>query len=236
MDISTGLKKFNCEELPENFVSVAVQLDSSRTPFHSGIIIRLKRVEYLHHFDGNPPEVKPLSEGSEWYVYKMISEISTDDPEEVGAFLQFCKNICAKSRISYSFIADCSSYNNRGEFITRLGLPELGTCVGFCVNTLANTLIDVDSLYFNLDDWDDSGLDDFVASWYDKQVAGEYPDLDWNLYNAFRKRISPMEYLCSGFLSDYPISKSAVDDIKEDVQNGIEALFPDENSGIQAAS
>ncbi len=49
--------------------------------------------------------------------------------------------------------------------------PELGTCVGFCVNTLNNTILDAES-YFHIDDWDDSGMVEWVDGWSQREVSG----------------------------------------------------------------
>lgn len=224
MDISKLLLKFDEEELPENFVSIATRIEEKKST-HAAILIRHKGINYLHHFPGNTnPIVVDNFDENGWYIYKIIDEIGNDE-NEVGSFLQYCRRICRTSKITYSYISDGSSYSNRGDFISRIGLPELGTCVGFCVNTLTNTLIDVKESYLELNDWDDSDLIEWVDKWSLIQVEKNYPDLDWTLFNAFKKRITPLEYLCSSFINEFPIRKNKIDEIKHLVEKEIENKF-----------
>lgn len=219
--------KFNSVDLPANFVSIATKIEG-RKATHAGILIRHCNIHYLHHFPGNTrPVVEENFNEDGWYVYKVLDAFNVNDEKEVASFLQVCKRICLKSNITYSYIADGSHYDNRGEFIARIGLPEFGTCVGFCVNTLKDSIIDVaDRGYFNLEEWDDSGLNERYDAWAQNQVASRYPDLDWELYKMFKKRIAPIEYLCSAFTKDYPITKDTINELRADVEAEIEKLFP----------
>ena len=144
---------------------------------------------------------------------------------EIGAIYKHCLRICSNSKIVYSFICDGSNYGIDGLFKSSVGLPELGTCVGFCVNTLNNILIDVNSSYFEFMDWDDSDIPIGLDEYWQRQVIKKYPDINSTLYNTFRKRIDPLDYLCSSYLSNYPIKKSQVEKIKNQVKSDIESLL-----------
>lgn len=221
----TELIKFNTQSLPNSFVAIACQI-VDKLATHSAILIRLKGDNYLHHFGGStPPEVVENFNEDGWFIYKILDAINVDDESEVGSFLQYCKRICNKSKITYSFIADGSTYDDRGEFISRLGLPEFGTCVGFCTNTLSNTLIDVNTCYFYLDDWDDSEIEEWRNNRLKSMVALKYPELDWSLYDAFNKRITPLEFLASSYINQYPIYKSSIAPLLEPIQEQINILF-----------
>lgn len=221
------LLKFNEHSLPENFVSIAVEIDNEKIiPFHAAILIRHKNINYLHHYPGSkPPEVIENFNESGWHIYKIIDSIRVDDANEVGAFLQHCKRICNKSSITYSYICDSSYYDSNGDFVSSSGLPELGTCVGFCLNTLSNTLIDLEESIIELSDWDDSENDKPYDKWSLSQVTKKYPDLDWTLYNTFKKRITPLEYLCISFFDKYPIKKASVNSIKANVRDYIYRIY-----------
>ena len=225
MDINNKLIRFNQNNLPENFVSIAVQIFEKK-PVHAAILIRHNTYNYLHHFPGSvPPIVMENFDEDGWYIYKILDSFNTEDESEIGSFLQYCKRVCLKSNITYSYILDGSHYENNGEFNSNVGLPELGTCVGFCINTLTNALIDVEYSLFELNDWDNSGLTASVDEYSLKQVNKKYPDLDWTLYNAFKKRITPLEYLCSSFFDNYPIRKTDIESIKNLVLNDIQIKF-----------
>lgn len=221
-----SLLKFNDHPLPKNFVSIAVKISKEIEPVYSAIIIRYENVNYLHHFPGdNLPIVIENFNESGWYIYKIIDSININDSTEVGAFLQYCRRICRNSNITYSYIADGSHYDDRGEFISRVGLPELGTCVGFCINTLNNAIIDNENSIINLDDWDDSEIIEWVDKWGREQTELKYPNLDWTKYNAFRKRITPLEYLCISFFDKYPIRKVDIQKVKHKVLDEIKKLY-----------
>jgi hypothetical protein len=225
MDIEKHLIRFNDSSLPENFVAIAAKIESQEV-MHAAILIRHNSIDYLHHFPGKiPPIVEENFIENGWGIYKIIDIVNVHDPDEVGSFLQYCRRICKKSNITYSYIADCSSHANDGEFISRIGLPEFGTCVGFCLNTLANTIIDLEGTILHLDDWDDTGLDQWIDDWAVKQAEKKYPDLDWNIYNAFKKRITPLEYLCAGFINEFPIRKAKINELKVPVQDAINQKF-----------
>lgn len=226
MEIKENLIKFNDNSLPDNFVALTTKI-RNKEAFHAGILIRYKSKNYLHHFGGDsPPEViEDFSEDGK-FIYKIVDFIDIDDESDVGAFLAHCKRICRNSNITYGYIADGSSYNNRGEFISRIGLPEFGTCVGFCVGTLSGAIVDLNGeTYFNLDDWDDSNVFDRVDAWSMDQARNKYPNLDWTLYNSFKKRITPIEYLSSAFLNSYPITKESIGEIEPSVQESINEKF-----------
>lgn len=226
MDIKNNLIKFNQSNTPDNFVAIAVLVNENKLPVHAAILIRHKTINYLHHFPGQePPVILENFDEEGLYIYKIHDSFNIDDESEIGSFLQYCIRVCSKSEITYSYIADGSGYDNDGRFISNIGLPEFGTCVGFCINTFNNTLIDVDTSLFELDDWDDSDIDERIDDWSQEKVLEKYPQIDWTLYNAFKKRITPLEYLCSSFFKAYPIKKAEINGIKPLVMEDIQSKF-----------
>lgn len=224
MNIAERLVKFNESKLPENFVSIATKIENN-TATHAAILIRHKKINYLHHFPGfTKPEVIENFNEEGWYIYSIWEVIKREDENDVGAFLQHCRRVCKESKITYSYILDGSHYDITGKFVPKSKLPELGTCVGFCVNTLNNTSIDIES-YFKLEDWDDAKINKDYEKNHLKQTKEKYPDLDWSIYNAFRKRITPIEYLCSSFYEKCPITKKQCNSIEKEVSQVIQDKF-----------
>lgn len=220
LDLENQLVQYNENNLPTAFVSIAVTLDEiSQDPKHAAILIRFRDLDYLFHFPGGTP---PLIENitgifSPVLFYKVLDNFDTEDDTDVGAFLRHCQRVCDETDITYGFIFDNSTYESDGRYLSLSGLPEIASCVGFCVNVLTKFVIDFSSSYFNLDDWDDSGIIGRIAafdSWAQNEVIKKHPSLDWTLYNAFRKRISPLEYLCSAFCNVYPITKETISKIQ----------------------
>jgi hypothetical protein len=90
---------------------------------------------------------------------------------------------------------------------------------------LSNLLIDGDSFYFKLEDWDDAEIEKWKNTRYKEMVALKYPDLDWTLYDTFNKRITPLEFLASSFINEYPIQKSHLSPYLLSIQLQIDTNF-----------
>jgi len=227
MQLHDSLSRFNDHDLPENFVSIAVQIDpKDQQPKHAGILIRYNSVNYLHHYPGgSPPLVEDNFNESGWYIYKILDSFNYNDPSDIASFLQYCRRVCKNSNITYSYIADGSSYDQTGDFASKQGLPEFGTCVGFCLNTLQGGMIDIESTILELSEWDNSKVDVNIDNWAQGKVNDKYPDLNWDLYNAFKKRITPLEYLCSAYFSSFPISKNDITIIAKQVLEEIRLIY-----------
>lgn len=226
MQIEKALIKFNDELLPENFVSVAAFIDQENNAYHAAILIRFQNVNYLYHYPGfrTPPTIVENFSDENVLVYKILDSFDTEEGD-VGAFLAQCYRICRETKITYGYVIDGSKYGDDGKFESETGLPEIGTCVGFCINTLANSLIDVEDSFFQLDDWDDSDLDEDFDAFGVKEAMKKFPLLEWNLYDAFKKRIKPIEYLTSSYLTKFPITKNEIQAIQPFVEVAIAKKF-----------
>ncbi|AZB29183.1 hypothetical protein [Chryseobacterium balustinum] len=223
LDLENQLVKYNQNDRPNVFVSIAVQLDEDGEAKHAVIFIRYRGSDYLFHFPGAIPPVIENYSGqlTPNLIYKVLDNFDTEDDSDVGSFLRHCQRVCDQSNVTYGFIFDNSTYETDGRYLSISGLPEIATCVGFCVNVLSNYVIDIDKSYFQLDDWDTNGIIENYDVWAQQQTAKNYPDLDWNLYNTYKKRISPIEYLSSGFCSVFPIRKQTIQNIQPHVEREI---------------
>jgi hypothetical protein len=221
--IINNLKRFNDESLPSSFVALAAHINDLRQFGHAAILIRLQDRNFLFHYPGSTlPVVEDDFDENGWYFYKIFSQVKVDDENEVSAFLQSCRWICDKSNITYSFFADKSIYDSTGAYISKNSLPEFGTCVSFCINTLSDFIPEGDS-YLELDDWDSSTLGNMESFDLKLQeyVKTKHKGIDINTYNAFKKRITPLEYIASAFVDEYPIRREWLSDISSTIQNVI---------------
>jgi len=227
MEVEGQLIKYNERDEPVNFVSLAVYLNANKVPYHAAILIRHLSEDFLFHYPGNMSpliENLPITTNTDVLVYKILENFDTEDDGDVGAFLQHCKRVSDETDITYGFILDGSSYGADGRFQSLSGLPEIATCVGFCLNVLANTLTDVGTSIFALDEWDDMGINVQIDVWARQQALLKIPSLDWNLYNAHRKRITPLEYLGSSFFDKFPITKSSISTIIPEIEAELQKI------------
>jgi hypothetical protein len=223
--LTEQLVKYNDNELPANFVALAVSISNGEAG-HSGLLIRYKGVDHLCHFPGNNlPEIVSVP-NTDIYVYRVWDLVSTDDIDEGGAFLSHCKHVCDNSNIIYGYVHDGSSYDYRGTYQNRTDLPEIGTCVGFCLNILNHQVLlhGEEDKYFHIDDWNDEDEWFKYDEYAQRAIAALFPDVDMELYNSFKKRITPLQYLCSAYLYDYSIRRTAVDEIGREVEGYLRAL------------
>jgi hypothetical protein len=219
------LVKFNENVLPNNFVSIAAKIVKNKAT-HAALLIRYQNVNYLYHYPGNskPTVIKNFNEAG-WYIYKIWENVKVDNESEVGSFLSHCFRVCEKSNITYSFTLDNSIYDHDGTHQTNTELPELGTCVGFCVNTLNNHIYTTEEGYFKIDEWDDYGIPENQKMTILEDLTNNHPDINWAEYDAYNKRISPLEFLSSSFYNKYPITKQQIAEIQDEVQAIINEKF-----------
>lgn len=228
MAVQDQLIKYNESDIPINFVSMAVYLNEDKLPFHAAILVRHLSNDYLFHYPGGePPKIEVLQnvELENILVYKILENFDTEEDGDVGSFLQYCKRVCAESDITYGFIVDNSRYLQDGRYQSLSELPEIASCVGFCLNVLANTILDINDSYFKLDEWDDSGVNQRYDLWAQQEARRKYPSLDWNKYNAFKKRISPLEYLAASFCQEYPITKDHLVPIISEIDSKLQTII-----------
>lgn len=207
----------------EDFVSIAANYHKGDV-MHAAIIIRYKNINYLHHYPGyEDPVVKENAPSESWGVFSILRSIETED--EVGAVLAWCRRICAQSNIKYEFTLNNSYYNQDGNYVEKEGLPETGTCVGFCLSTLNTILPEANRHYIELTDWDYFDGDTILSKVGRTRLALQYPRLDWNTLSLFRKRMTPLEYFCTSFITKYPIRKTQLSKITSKVNAQIIAKF-----------
>jgi hypothetical protein len=223
VSLTDSLVRYNDKRLPENFVALAVSVNDGEAK-HSGLLIRYKGSDHLCHFPAvSPPEIADVP-NNDLYVYRIWDMIAPADSDEVGAFLSHCKYVCENCNITYGYVHDGSGYNERGNYQNSTDLPELGTCVGFCLNILNYQIFlqNQGALYFQIDDWEAGrfGYD----WWCEPQIIEKFPDLDLELYTRFKKRITPLQYLCSSAFNDYPIRRETVDEIADEVGGYLSSL------------
>lgn len=228
MVVEGQLFKYNESDTPINFVSVAVFVEDNNEVSHAAILIRYLAEDYLFHYPGGtPPIIEDLQTNptTKVVVYKILDNFDITDSGDIGAFLQHCKRVCIQTDVSYGFMFDGSTYDSNGRYQSLSGLPEIATCVGFCTNILTNAIIDVEDSYFDLDDWDDNGIPRGLGLWAEQELVKNYPSLDWTLFNSYKKRISPLEYLGSAFCKEYPITKAHLAPIIPEVELELEKIL-----------
>lgn len=150
---------------------------------------------------------------SDDYFHKITDTIP---PEEVPAFIAFCKNIQKNANPKYGFFYSGESYDVDGNHLSNKDLGEIMTCVGFCINVMKGYH---EEEYFEYRDW---GSESQSSSYLERYC--EEHNLEIVKIKPFHRRITPREFLISGFYNNLPISKKQIDKKKPEVQEYFEAI------------
>lgn len=217
----------NGEELPDDFVAVAVQLNPQGTAYHAGLVIGMQGVFKLFHYTGS--EVLLDDEfGLDEPIYCKILDFIDDF--EVINFLALCEILMQDAKPKYGLVFDGSFFNN-GIYYTDSGLPFITTCVGFCLMTIKSFLLKTN--FLALDDWDENSAEDFRIAYLENyidvyqltlnRIEKEKPEIKGDLAQKYVKRITPSEYASAGFYNNLPVSKENVNAILPQVIDVLKA-------------
>ena len=203
LDLSAIIKSREDAGSTADFVALAYQHDD-RYP-HAAFIIQHKGYLTEFHYDGGSVVYTTLFDN---YFHKNTLTIH---PDEVPAFIVYCKQIKQKAKPIYGFFYSGEFYDEEGNYLMNKDLEERMTCVGFCLNVLKGFL---EEDYIDYTDW---GSETHTEPDYLKTYCKRH-NLDIDKVKASHRRITPLEYLTSGLFSNLPIRKSQIDGRKDDVK------------------
>lgn len=191
----------------KSFVALGYINSASNQP-HAAIIIKYNNLKYQFHFNVTAIDFSLLS------LDFFTKKISIIDSEDLPAFISYCKTIATKAPPKYGYFYSGDYFDENG---THFGNSEVGnrmTCVGFCLSTLKGF---VETDYISEEDWTfESGPVEYFEKYCEKH------ELDQSLVKESWRRITPGEYLTSGFYSELPISKKMIEEKYPDLKKFME--------------
>jgi hypothetical protein len=185
--------------------------------YHSSIILCCDDRIHILHFNNGIVEFceLPENERRDYYI-KRLNYLCPGDGE-IEAFYVFCKKIQENSNIKYGFIFDGGFYNAiTGEYFSNAEMPEISTCVGFCVNVLTGWIYDIEE-YFAYEEWELLPIENPAFQRHFNIAVIHFPELDISDYQRHHRRISPDDFMLSGFfeIHDMAIKKFRIDQERE---------------------
>jgi len=171
-------------------------LHDSQFP-HSAFIIQYDGELYEYGYNGYSITLNSLADD---YYHKITETIG---PGEVPAFIAFCENVKKKANPSYGYFYSGESYDVDGNHLSDTDLGERMTCVGFCLNILKGIL---EEDYLEYTDW----TSESHSKKYLEQFCEKY-SLEIDKISMYHRRITPIEFLTSGFFNEVPIRKEQID-------------------------
>lgn len=190
------VKSLDKTEKEEFFVAVGYYINEPT--HHAGIIIKNKEERLQFHYTSTEIDFSSLKID----FYHKITQVI--HPNDVPAFIAHCKAIEKGANPKYGFFFPGSFYDSDGNFFGNTDLGERMTCVGFCLNTLNGFLEDN---YIQESDWEHDPH--YEPKWLENYC--KLNSIDIETLRPFFKRITPGQYLSSGFFSQTPIKKEQID-------------------------
>lgn len=184
-------------DINTNFVGLANLLFGIES-YHAAFVIKQDTELFEFHYTGSEICFDSIKDD---YYHKRTTTIL---PEEVPAFIAFCKNVKKHANPTYGYFYSGESYNNQGIHQSSIDLGERMTCVGFCLNILKGF---IEKDYLDYKTWDESTHED---SDYLENYCKKH-NLDKSKIQNSHRRICPREYLVSGFFDVLPITKQQID-------------------------
>ena len=193
-----------------DYVALGNLVENTKS-YHSAFVINYNKELFEFHYTGQQIEFIEIDND---YYHKITDTIS---PEEVPAFIAQCQNIQKKANPKYGYFYSGESYDIKGNHLSNENLGEVMTCVGFCLNVLKGFH---EEDYLEFSDWTESSHNapDYLTNYCNKH------NIDPEKIRSSHRRITPREFLISGYFTQLPISKSKIDDKKADIQEYFKAI------------
>lgn len=212
--------------LDEDFVGIAVSLDSKGEAFHCGLAVNYNKNIKLFHFDlgdGDKIKLEDLSKSQSIYFLIKLPIIKS---EEVEAFLSKCELILDKELdLQFGFFYNGEFFDQNNNLIYKLENHNVTNCVFFCITIITGFL--VGGVYFNFEDWKE---DNFSTNWFENfLLKSSYRKVTKEQLQGLMgilRRIPPHDYFSSGEIKALPITKKAVLEYTEHVRKVFQERFP----------
>lgn len=223
--IDEKLIRTKISSLDENFVALGMtvgDIDGTQQGGHSAIFICSGGELKVFHFNNGIVNFTNAVDDPlyEYYFHKELDFIQTDD-STIDAFLALCLVIQKGSNLKFGYVFDGSIYDSiTGKHFSDTNMPELATCVGFCINVLSSWIIEEEK-YLAIEEWENIAEGHPLFMKYFDYAKKEYPDLTEEKFKCHHRRISPNECTASAYYSieDITISKNKIDSIISNFSN-----------------
>ncbi len=136
----TDLIRTKDADLSNNFIALGMNvavIENEQQGGHSALFICLNEELSVYHFDNGVVNLTPASDDRFFnhYYHKKLDFIHPDE-STIQAFIAHCIQIKKGSNLKFGYVFDGSLYDSVGNHFTTSNLPELATCVGFCINVI----------------------------------------------------------------------------------------------------
>lgn len=209
-EIKTQLIKTESITTKDDFVAIAVTIDEKGIANHSGILISHKGQFFFFHYDKTQVLLNEVDISNAKRIFH--KELKIIDNKLIPSFINHCRIIKYTAKPKYGYFYGGSFYE-RGSYHSNNILPQLMTCVGFCINVITGFL--EEKKYIEFTDWkpiNENG--ELYFTEFIKKFIQDFPDADIEELRKDFRRIKPSEIISSGYFSELPIRKTSTDEVK----------------------
>lgn len=226
--VEESLLRLSDCDVHEDFIAFCVKVGDDGIATHSGIIICYDERMHFFHFDSTVHLDELDLDNIDDNLY--IKKITIFGNETILAFKGYCEILELEVCPLYGFIFLNSFYNVDGVYYSEANLPDITTCVGFCINVIRGFLYNNDK-YIEIGDWNNSTIDtlpvDFqywinsIQDQLERISQNVSDEMMENIKSNYFKRIRPSELASSAFFEKLPIRKVSIDFINPTIENSL---------------
>jgi hypothetical protein len=227
--VEESLLRLNDCDTHEDFIAFCVSVDDVGIATHSGILICYDEKVHFFHFDSTVHLDELDIDNIDNNLY--IKKITIFGNEIILAFKAYCEILQLEVSPLYGFVFLNSFYNVDGVYYSDANLPDITTCVGFCINVIRGFLYNNDK-YIEVGDWNSDTIDSLPVDfqyWIDS-VQDQLESISVNVSvemmedvkNNYFKRIRPSELASSAFFENLPIRKVSIDFLNPTLENTLQ--------------
>ena len=182
-----------------DFVAVGTYVDDKSVPYHSVIVIKFEDELYQFHYDSKKLLLDNIYDGSCFHIVTKVV-----DQGLVPSFLAMCNRVKEKANPKYGYFYSGEFYDKKGVHFSEITTDQFMTCVGLCLNVLKGF---VGKDYVSYKDWNSPrNLPENYLQRFCEKNGIEIDDIIDS-----HRRITPLEFLCTGYYSNVPITKKSID-------------------------
>ena len=201
-EIQDGIAKtYDLLERGTHFIGVSVEKGSKAPLSHSGIVISSSDGIFVCHYlpaEGILIEKTGKRTEAKWFANTLTFKAARRDMADSFLARLYLIQEINNPEIDYGYFLPDARFIEDGTYKTKLEVPLLTTCVGFCLLVLDGLFYP--EQYLNREEWSGETEESFAYTLTYKKLAkssGKYPLAEML---PFIKRITPIEYFAASFV------------------------------------
>ena len=184
-----------------HFIGVSVEKSSKAPLSHSGIIVSSSDGIFVCHYlpaEGILIEKTGKRTEAKWFANNFTFKAARRDMADSFLARLYLIQEINGPEIDYGYFLPDARFMQDGTYKTKLEVPLLATCVGFCLLVLDGLLYP--EQYLNREEWSGETEESFAYTLTYKKLAKSSSKYPMAEMLPFIERITPVEYFAASFV------------------------------------